>query len=231
MSFQEEVNNKKNKKVRLAVFDMDGTILDTLEDLQDSLNVTLERMGYPLRTYEEVRSFVGNGIRKLIERAVPYGTEKEKIEQTFSLFMEYYALHCADKTRPYEGITTLLKHLRDNGMLTAVVSNKAHQAVVDLCEEYFTGLFDVAVGEQEGMAKKPAPDSVWFVLEQLHIDKKDAVYIGDSEVDLATARNSGLEAVIVDWGFRDADFLRQQGAERMVSSADELEKVLLECNR
>ncbi len=216
-----------NKKIKLAVFDMDGTILDTLEDLQDSLNVTLEKMGYPKRTYEEVRSFVGNGIRKLIERAVPVGTQKEKIDQTFSLFMEYYALHCADKTKPYEGITTLLQHLKEKGLLTAVVSNKAHQAVVDLCEEYFDGLFDVAVGEQEGMAKKPAPDSVEYVLKQLGINKEDAVYIGDSEVDIATAKNSDLRAITVDWGFRDAEFLKQQGAEVIVSSTNELEKLLL----
>lgn len=215
------------QRIRLAIFDMDGTILDTLEDLQDSLNYALEKMGYPLRTYEEVRSFVGNGIRKLIERAVPQNTSPDEIEETFAIFMPYYQEHCADKTRPYAGIVELLTKLKAAGMITAVVSNKAHAAVLDLCEQYFPGLFDMAVGEQEGMAKKPAPDSVNYVLEQLGIEKEEAVYIGDSEVDIATALNSELTPYVVTWGFRDEDFLRSKGAEIIVSTTEELCTLLL----
>ncbi len=214
-------------QIKLAVFDMDGTILDTLEDLQDSLNYALGKMEYPLRTYEEVRSFVGNGIRKLIERAVPKGTSYEKIDETHRIFMEHYEVHCADKTRPYAGIVELLTKLKESGMATAVVSNKAHAAVLDLCEQYFKGLFDMAVGEQEEMAKKPAPDSVNLVLEKLGYTKEEAVYIGDSEVDIATAKNSGLLPYIVTWGFRDEEFLRENGAEIIVNSTDELFKLLM----
>lgn len=216
-----------NNRIKLAVFDMDGTILDTLEDLQDSLNYALEKMGYPLRTYEEVRSFVGNGIRKLIERAVPQGTETVRIDETHRIFMEYYKVHCADKTRPYDGIVELLTKLKEEGMATAVVSNKAHAAVLELCEEYFPQLFDMAVGEQEGMAKKPAPDSVNLVLKELGYAKEEAVYIGDSEVDIATARNSELPPYIVTWGFRDEEFLRKNGAEIIVNSTEELLRLLL----
>lgn len=215
------------QKVKLAIFDMDGTILDTLEDLQDSLNYCLEKMGYPLRSYEEVRSFVGNGIRKLIERAVPSGTSVEEIDKIHRMFMPYYEEHCADKTRPYDGIVKLLTSLKEEGVITAVVSNKAHAAVLDLCKQYFDGLFDMAVGEQEGMAKKPAPDSVYYVLRELGFSKEEAVYIGDSEVDLATAMNSGLTPYIVTWGFRDEDFLRQKGAEIIVSTPEDLLKILL----
>jgi len=215
------------QKVKLAIFDMDGTILDTLEDLQDSLNYCLGKMGYPLRSYEEVRSFVGNGIRKLIERAVPSGTSVEEIDKIHRMFMPYYEEHCADKTRPYGGIVKLLASLKEEGVITAVVSNKAHAAVLDLCKQYFDGLFDMAVGEQEGMAKKPAPDSVYYVLRELGFSKEEAVYIGDSEVDLATAMNSGLTPYIVAWGFRDEDFLRQKGAEIIVSTPEDLLKILL----
>ena len=215
-------------QIKLAVFDMDGTILDTLEDLQDSLNFALAKMGYPLRTYEEVRSFVGNGIRKLIERAVPKGTALEKIDETHHIFMEHYEVHCADKTRPYAGIVELLTKLKESGMATAVVSNKAHSAVLDLCEQYFKGLFDMAVGEQEGMNKKPAPDAVNLVLEKLGYRREEAVYIGDSEVDIATAINSGLPPYIVTWGFRDEEFLRENGAEIIVNSAEELFALLAE---
>lgn len=216
------------KQIKLAVFDMDGTILDTLEDLQDSLNFALEKMSYPLRTYEEVRSFVGNGIRKLIERAVPQGTEVSRIDETHRIFMAHYEAHCADKTRPYDGITELLMKLKESGMATAVVSNKAHAAVLDLCEQYFKGLFDMAVGEQEDMAKKPAPDAVNLVLENLGYSREEAVYIGDSEVDIATAINSGLPSYIVTWGFRDEEFLRENGAEIIVDSTEELLNLLIQ---
>lgn len=210
-------------RYKLAVFDMDGTILDTLEDLTDSVNYVMEKYQFPTHTLEEVRGFVGNGIRLLIERAVPEGLSVEKIDRVHRDFMEYYTGHCADKTKPYPGISALLKKLKEAGMLTAVVSNKADSAVAELCERYFDGLFDYAVGDRPGINKKPAPDSVNEVLNRLGVEKKDAVYIGDSDVDMMTARNSGLDEIIVTWGFKDEVFLREIGAQNISHSTDEVE--------
>lgn len=215
-------------RFKLAVFDMDGTILDTLEDLKDSLNVILTKHGYSTRTLEEVRGFVGNGILKLIERAVPEECNEEQIKMVYNDFIPYYREHSADKTRPYEGIVSLLLELKKSGMKLAVVSNKADVAVQDLCVQYFDGLFDVAAGEQEGMAKKPAPDMVELVLSTLQVSKEDAVYIGDSEVDVATAKNSGLHLCAVEWGFRDKHVLKEYGAEHIFADTESLQKYLLE---
>lgn len=199
-------------KYKLVIFDMDGTILDTLEDLKDCLNHALEQNAFPVRTLEEVRNFVGNGIRKLVERAVPAGTDIREIDSVFSDFQIYYKLHCTDKTKPYAGIAELLRTLRQQGIKTAVVSNKIDFAVQDLVLRYFDGLFDMAVGDRPGMARKPAPDSVYAVLDGLHIDKEACVYVGDSDVDIDTARNAGLDSIIVTWGFRDREFLAARGA-------------------
>ena len=215
-------------KFTLAVFDMDGTILDTLEDLQNSLNVILERYGYPTRTLEEVRRFVGNGILRLIEQAVPADCTEEQVRMVYEDFIPYYREHSAEKTRPYDGIVSLLDALKKHGMRLAVVSNKADAAVQDLCEQYFDGLFDLAVGERKGMAKKPAPDMVELVLDMLQVSKEDAVYIGDSEVDAATAQNSGLHLCAVEWGFRDVDVLKEHGAEHIFADTESLQDYLLE---
>ena len=211
----------------LAIFDLDGTILNTLEDLADSLNAALKAYGFPERTLEEVRCFVGNGIRRLIERGVPAGTPEEEIVRVHERFTAHYKVHCADKTRPYPGINDLLKNLRQAGCRTAVVSNKADYAVQELCEQYFPGVFDAAVGERAGILKKPAPDSVNEVLRRLNVTKENAVYIGDSEVDIATARNAQMRSILVDWGFRDRSFLVEQGAETIVSSPEEIERLLM----
>lgn len=215
-------------KFTLAVFDMDGTILDTLEDLQNSLNVILERYGYPTRTLEEVRRFVGNGILRLIEQAVPADCTEEQVRMVYEDFIPYYREHSAEKTRPYDGIVSLLDALKKHGMRLAVVSNKADAAVQDLCVQYFDGLFDLAVGERKGMAKKPAPDMVELVLDMLQVSKEDAVYIGDSEVDAATAQNSGLHLCAVEWGFRDVDVLKEHGAEHIFADTESLQDYLLE---
>ena len=209
-------------KYELIVFDMDGTILDTLEDLKNSMNYTLRLHNMPERTLDEIRSFVGNGIRKLIERAVPSGTSNDKIDIIHKDFMKHYEVHCADFTKPYNGVNDLIKELRKRGYKTAVVSNKADPAVQDLCIQYFSDLFDLAIGERPEIAKKPAPDMVNSALEQLQISKEDAVYIGDSDVDVATARNSRLDMIAVDWGFRTREFLVEQGAEIIVSKPEEI---------
>lgn len=213
-------------KYKLVIFDLDGTILDTLEDLTDAMNYALGEHGCPLRTIEEVRRFVGNGIRKLIERAVPAGLTEEEISGVHQTFSAYYQEHCADKTRPYEGILPLLKRLRAVGCLTAVVSNKADVAVQPLCRQYYDGLFDYAVGERSGIRRKPAPDAVQEVLRRLQVDAGDAVYIGDSEVDIQTAANAGLDSIIVTWGFRDRTYLESQGGRRFVDRPEEIDDIV-----
>lgn len=212
---------------KLAVFDMDGTILDTLEDLKDSVNYALSECGYPQRTYDEVRRFVGNGIRKLIERAVPEGVSVSDIDRVHEVFTGHYKVHCADKTKAYDGIKPLLEQLRANGVKTAVVSNKADYGVQELCKEYFDGLFDYAVGEREGIRRKPAPDSVNEALMVLGIPKSEAVYIGDSDVDYETAVNAGLPCISVLWGFRDEEFLRSKGASLFVREPSEILSIVL----
>ncbi len=207
---------------KAAVFDMDGTILNTLEDLKDTLNYALQQAGYEPHTLEEVRSYVGNGIRRMIECAVPEGTGAEECDRIQEIFMPYYQLHCADKTCAYPGVRELLKRFRAEGVLTAVVSNKADGAVQDLVEVYFKGLFDIAVGEHAGIRKKPAPDMVEKALDVLGVKKEEAVYIGDSEVDMATAENAGLDRIIVAWGFRDKEFLKEKGAERIAENAQDV---------
>lgn len=218
---------KETMGYQLAIFDLDGTLLNTLEDLADSVNHALSVCGFPNRTIEEVRCFVGNGIRLLIERSVPGGTQKEQTDRVYTEFMEYYTIHCADKTRPYDGILELLCSLRKAGIKTAVVSNKADVAVKELCRKYFAGLLDEAIGERAGIRRKPAPDSIKEVLKKLGVQEKQAVYIGDSDVDVETADNAGLEEIAVTWGFRDRDFLLQSGAKVFVSVPKEIEEIVL----
>ncbi len=194
---------------KAIIFDLDGTLLDTLDDLANSTNHALHEMGYPTRTREEIRAFVGNGVAKLIERAVPIGTSVEKTAETLAIFKAHYAAHCEDKTAPYEGICELLDILLINGKTLAVVSNKLDSAVSVLCKRYFGDRMTVTVGDRDGIRKKPFPDSVEEVLRVLGIEKEDAVYIGDSDVDIETAKNAGMDGVSVTWGFRNADLLKK----------------------
>lgn len=200
------------KKYKMLIFDMDGTILYTLEDLKNTTNYALQKHGFPERTLEEVRQFVGNGIHKLIERAVPATTSDEQIENVFQTFEIYYKDHCMDTTKPYDGIPELLKNLREKGFMTAVVSNKVDFAVQDLVHDFFEGLFDIAIGEREGVRKKPAPDSVYEVLKAYQLSKEEIIYIGDSDVDFKTAKNADVDCILVEWGFRDRSFLESLGA-------------------
>lgn len=205
-----------------AVFDMDGTILNTLDDLMDSTNFALKNNGLKERSLEEIRFFVGNGIQKLIERAVPQGTSKEVFEKVFADFKSHYKIHCADKTSYYDGIPSVIQTLRKMGVKTAVVSNKADFAVQELVEVYFKGLFDVALGEKTGVSKKPSPDMVNAVLSVLGVEKEAAFYIGDSDVDFETAKNSSLDFIGVSWGFRGRKFLENLGAKNIIDSPEEL---------
>lgn len=199
-------------KYKLIIFDMDGTILNTLEDLADCTNYVLRLNHYPEHPIEDIRQFVGNGIRKLIERAVPENTSLSETDKVFSDFKSYYQEHCADKTKPYKGIPELLKTLRQKGCVTAVVSNKADSAVQKLCNDFFEGCFDYAIGDREGIPKKPAPNSILEILDKTGISIEKTVYIGDSDVDIATAGNAGTDHIIVTWGFRSKDFLKKCGA-------------------
>lgn len=213
-------------KYMIAIFDLDGTILNTLEDLADSTNYALKTYGYPERTMDEVRQFVGNGIRKLMERAVPEGTPVEEIDRVHETFTAHYKVHCADKTRPYDGIMELLQNLKKDGCKLAVVSNKADYGVQELCKQYFDGVFDFAVGEREGIRKRPAPDSVNEVLKTLGCSRDRAVYIGDSDVDIQTAANAQLDHIIVEWGFRDIPFLISKGAKVLVEKPEEILEIV-----
>lgn len=213
-------------RYELAIFDLDGTILDTLVDLSNSLNYALASCGFPVRTLEEARRFVGNGIRNLIERGVPQGTSEAEVDRVFDVFRMHYREHGMDATRPYEGIPALLSRLRADGVRLAVVSNKADDAVRALCDAYFPETFDLAVGEREGIARKPAPDSVNEVLRQLCVRREDAVYVGDSEVDIQTAQNASMDAWIVTWGFRDAEYLMAQGARQLADTPTMLYEAL-----
>jgi phosphoglycolate phosphatase len=213
--------------IQLAIFDLDGTLLNTLGDLHTSTNAALRQFGYPTRTLEEVRQFVGNGIRLLIQRAVPQGLSEEEIDRVHQFFLQYYAQHCADCTEPYPGILELLHTLRQAGVKTAIASNKADAAVNQLAEHYFPGLFDEAVGERAGVPKKPAPDCVHHLLQDFGVEKAQAVYIGDSEVDVETAQNAGVPLLAVSWGFRSKNVLQQAGAGRIVDTAEELCRILL----
>lgn len=209
-------------KYKAVIFDMDGTILNTLEDLKNATNYSLRQFGMPERSLEEVRMFVGNGIRKLVERAVPAGTSEEKIAQVFDVFLEYYEIHSADNTSPYPGILELVEKLKKSGIKTAVSTNKADVPAQELGREYFNGIFDLIVGQQDGLKVKPAPDSVNKILSILDIQKKDAIYIGDSDVDIQTAKNSGLDFIGVSWGFRGREFLEKNGAKNIVDNANEI---------
>ena len=204
------------------IFDLDGTLLDTLDDLTDAVNAALGKFALKKRTREEVRSFVGNGIVKLIERAL--GEEKKRFDEVFLEFKRYYGEHCADKTKAYEGILPLLAKLKERNVKTAVLSNKADFAVKKLATEYFDGLLLAAVGENEerGIRKKPAPDALFAVMQELGANPKKTVYVGDSEVDIQTAKNAGVDCLCVTWGFRDRAFLEENGGVRFVDTPEEI---------
>ena len=206
------------------IFDLDGTLLDTLGDLAASVNYALRTHGFLEHSVDDVRQFVGNGVRKLMERAVPDGTDNPLFEEAFATFRRYYMEHSLDTTRPYEGIPEALAALKARGCHLAVVSNKMMAATQALCSHFFPDTIEVAIGEHEaeGIRKKPAPDTVIAALKALGVGKEDAVYVGDSDVDIQTACNSGIPCISVLWGFRDRDFLKQHGAETFISTPSEL---------
>lgn len=201
---------------KAVIFDLDGTLLDTLEDLKDATNAALASQGMPQCTLDQVRRYVGNGVRKLMIRAVPDGEENPLFEQTFAAFKEYYGEHCLDHTVPYPDVLNVMKELKERGIRMAIVSNKLDSAVKELNEKFFSEYTSAAIGEMEGVARKPAPDMVEKALREIGVTKSDAVYVGDSDVDIQTAKNSGLDCISVTWGFRDVPFLMEHGAKTMI---------------
>ncbi len=212
------------RKYDAVIFDMDGTLLDTLEDLKDAVNYALRALAMPERTLSEIRQFVGNGAQLLLKRAVPEGTQEAAVARALALFREYYGLHCNDKTKAYEGVVQLLRELKAEGYALAIVSNKPDPAVKELAAIYFEGIVGTAIGERSGAAKKPAPDTVYAALGELKVAAERAVYVGDSEVDVMTAANAGLPCISVLWGFRDREFLHENGADCFVETPDEIRK-------
>ena len=214
-------------KYNVFIFDLDGTLLNTLQDLADSVNYVLRQHGMPTHSIDDIRRFVGNGVRLLMERAVPDGAANPQFEATFATFRQYYMQHSLDTTCPYDGVTEVIHQLKQRGCRLAVVSNKMMAATQELIRHFFPEI-EVAIGEHEaaGIRKKPAPDTVFEALRQLGLvvggETADTVYVGDSDVDIATARNSGLPCISVLWGFRDQDFLLQHGATTFVSHPQEL---------
>ena len=213
---------------KAVLFDMDGTLLDTLEDLCDSTNHALAQMGYPLRGIEEIRRFIGNGAEKQIRRAVPEGTSEGKIMETLAAFRAYYQDHCQIKTKVYDGLLDVLSELKEKGVKMAVVSNKPDAAVKKLSREYFGDRLDYAIGPSDGVRCKPYPDMAEEALKTLGIAKKDAVFVGDSEVDVQTGLNAGLDVIAVSWGFRSREVVIEAGAKIIADDASELEKLILE---
>lgn len=207
-----------------VIFDLDGTLLNTIEDLADAVNYVQEKYNIEKHSVDSVRQHVGNGIRNLMICSVPLGVKNPRFEEMHRCFRDYYQRHCQIKTKAYPGIMELLKGLHNNGIKMAIVSNKAHPAVVELNHLYFKDYIQVAIGENEaaGIKRKPAPDSVNLALELLGSKKEDAVYVGDSEIDSETAKNAGLDCVLCAWGFRDRTLLEGLQSMAVIDDPEEL---------
>ncbi|MEE1063224.1 MAG: HAD-IIIA family hydrolase [Paludibacteraceae bacterium] len=215
-------------KYTAIIFDLYGTLMNTLDDLTISTNHALSQMGFPTRTIDEVRQFLGNGVRKLIEMALPEKTTEDTIERTISCFLQHYTLHCKDHSRPYDGILELLSSLKKMGVKMAIVSNKPDVEVKKLNAEHFAEFIDVALGENEksGIPRKPSPAMVYEAMAQLGSEPEKCLYVGDSDVDILTARNAGIDCLSVTWGFKTAEFLSQFGATKMIDAPSQMLKII-----
>ena len=212
--------------IKAVIWDLDGTLLNTLDDLAASVNAALAMNGMPLRSTEEVRAFVGNGIRNLMIRAVPGGEVNPAFDKALEDFIRHYGAHSRDRTRPYDGILEMLDKLSAAGVKHAIVSNKIDFAVKALSRAYFGERMCAAIGDDPSRARKPAPDSVFAAMREMGVTAQETVYVGDSDVDVLTARNAGVPCVAVLWGFRDEACLRAAGAERLARTPDELREII-----
>ena len=213
-------------KIEAVIWDLDGTLLDTLCDLAASTNAALEMNGMPLRTIDEVRQFVGNGIRKLMVRAVPGGDENPQFEKAFKDFIDHYGAHSRDNTKPYDGILDLLDNLAGKGVKHAIVSNKIDFAVKELNQIYFGSRIGIAVGDDPSRERKPAPDSVLVAMRELGVTAEETVYVGDSDVDVMTAHNAGIPCFAVSWGFRPVSCLEGAGADEIAHTPQQLQEMI-----
>ena len=214
------------KIYKAVIFDLDGTLLNTLDDLADAVNYALMKQGYSLRKVDEIRSFVGNGVRRLIELSVPPNISEEDFENAFELFKNYYAEHSRVKTKPYPEICSTLYTLKARGYKLGIVSNKSDPVVKELRDFYFKSYIDIAVGETSQIRKKPAPDSLLNVISNLNLLKDEILYVGDSEIDWQTSLNAGVDCVLVDWGFRSRDELLKLNPSLIISSPSDLLKIV-----
>lgn len=209
-------------KYEAIFFDMDGTVIDSLQDIVDAVNLTMRKFDLPEHTPERLRSCVGNGARRLIEQAVPEGTAQVFLDEIMAFYLPYYTAHSCVKTKPYEGIVPMLKELKARGLLLAIISNKPDSSVRLLAEGFFPGLLSLAAGERGGIRRKPWPDMIDRAAGQLKVSKEKCLYVGDSEVDIATARNAGIDCVAVTWGFRSREELERSGATVIIDHPKEL---------
>lgn len=208
--------------IKACIFDLDGTLLNTLDDLANSLNTALAKNNCPTWPIEEIQKKVGNGIRQLVRRSIPEDLSDELYEQIYIDFVNIYSVHKADKTEPYPGIVDLLETLRLTGYQLAVLSNKSEKEVQILCERFFPNIFRAIVGERRNLERKPSPDGIFEILEHLHVTKEEVLYIGDSEVDVETARRADVSCVACSWGFRSAEILKAIGAKDIIDTPQEL---------
>ena len=218
-------------KYNTVIFDLDGTLLNTLEDLGDSVNHALKSFGYPERTYEEVRCFVGNGIKELMFKAVPKGTDEETALKCLQVFKDHYKTNMQHKTAPYNGIIELLETLKSNGFKLGIVSNKYDFGVKNLNKYYFKDLIPVAIGEREGVRRKPAPDTVLTAMKELNAQKESTLYVGDSGSDMITAQNAGVKGVGVTWGFREESLHQELGVTHIARKADDIVSIVESLNK
>ena len=211
---------------KAVIFDLDGTLLDTLADLHAAVNYALRELSFPERSLDEVRRFIGNGVVKLMERATPDGIDSETQTRCLDVFRAYYLEHMRDMTAPFEGVSQLMSELRAKGIKIAVVSNKLHQAVKELCEDYFPSLIDEAIGVSFEEERKPSPVNVLKALDILGADKDTAIYIGDSEVDVQTAHNAQLKCIGVTWGFRSEEELLEAGCDFIADTCSQVREII-----
>ena len=209
-------------KIKTVIFDLDGTLLDTLQDLCDSVNYIMSNIGHKNREAREIRSFLGNGAANLLKKSLSSEMEEDKFMKVLDEYKAYYQINMHNKTMPYPGILELLKELKDRGYNLAIVSNKQDEAVKVLAEKYFKGLIDTAAGESTAIKRKPAPDTIYKAIEVLGSKREEAIYVGDSEVDAEAAKNAGIPCVLVTWGFRDREDLEKEKPDYIIDRADEL---------
>ena len=208
--------------IKAIIFDLDGTLLNTLEGLKDSTNYALRQFCYSEHPIENIRKFVGNGVAKLIERAIPDGTNNPDYEKCLKVFKEHYTRTMEMTTKPYDGILALLKELKTRNIRVAVLSNKFDDAVKTLCDKYFSGLIDIAAGESPTMPPKPNPKGTNAILKSFSLNSREVIFVGDSEVDAQTAKNAGLNCVGALWGFRSKETLKKEGVKFLISRPEEL---------